>query len=228
MPPKNKAVKTNKKGKAPKKRAPPAAPVPSNSDWTSSDEEEEASVKRILSSMTTVMAALTTQIDDLDGGRKRWKVAFQGDLPAPCVAVPDAVSGAHHGPPAPSTSRERLETAPTGSLPPHLPSTSQERLTTAPMGSLPPRLPSTSQERMETAPTGSLPPHLPDVSDAVRARVAQRLQGAPPTRIRTPPLSRGGGATLSQVKPGQGISMCFIESDGPMKLSFIAGTSSRV
>ena len=118
------APKATKKGKVGKKPAPRAAPVPSDSDWTSGGKDEEVSVKSLLSNRTTMMASMMTRMDQMDGGPKRWKVAFQGDHPAPLMVTPEAVAGTPPGPPAPSISQERLETAPIGSLPPHLPDVS--------------------------------------------------------------------------------------------------------
>ena len=98
MPPQNKASsKITKKGKVSKKRITPEAPVTSDSDWTSGGEVEEASVKSLLSNMTSMMAALNTRVDDMEDGWKKRKVAFHGEPPARRVAVPEAELGARSG-----------------------------------------------------------------------------------------------------------------------------------
>ena len=65
--------------------------VNSESDWKSGGEEEETSVKALLSNMTTMMAALNTCMDEMEGGWK--KVAFHRDFrwmpaPAPELTAP--------------------------------------------------------------------------------------------------------------------------------------------
>ena len=94
MPPKTKATKNTKKGKAMKKRAPRAAPIPSNTDWTSGGKEEEASIKRFISNMASMMMALMIRMDDIDGSPKRTNVASQ-EAPQPISQLP---AGVHQEP----------------------------------------------------------------------------------------------------------------------------------
>ena len=127
--------------------------------------------------MTSTISALNTRMDDMEGGRKKNKVAIHLDSPSCHVAAPEADLRAPPGLPATYTSWERLRVAPRGSVPTLLPSISQERPEMAPTESLPPCLQLPPALEMESA--RNLPSHLTDVSDAVRARVAEQLLGAP-------------------------------------------------
>ena len=83
MPPNNKATpKSGKKGKTLKKRVPAVASTHSDTEGTSGGEGEGVSVKDLLSSMTTMMAALHTRMDAMEDDRKkRRKVAFCRETP---------------------------------------------------------------------------------------------------------------------------------------------------
>ena len=122
------------------------------------------SVRALLSNMMSMMGFLNTRMYKIEGGRKKRKVAFQGDPPA-CrmpAPVPEMT-----GPPG--------LLAPTMSLLPRLPHSSQDRLASTASGSLLPPLPVDTQEGPEMNPPGVSLPHLPDMSGAVRARVTQQL-----------------------------------------------------
>ena len=80
MPPKSKATgRSAKKGKALKKSARVAAAY--DSDLTSG--EDEPSVCDALRGLTTMMATMSSRLDDMEGeGRKRRRVAFRNLLTA--------------------------------------------------------------------------------------------------------------------------------------------------
>ena len=65
----------------------PRATVPLDMDWTSWGEEEYVSVKSLISNLSAMMTALMTRMNDMDGGTKRRKVAFQG-APLPLSWLP--------------------------------------------------------------------------------------------------------------------------------------------
>ena len=88
MPHKTKATKNTKKGKVVKKHAPLAAPVHLDMDWMSGGkEEEEASVKSLISNMSSMLMALMARVDGMDGGPGRRTVAFQ-EAPLPPSWLP--------------------------------------------------------------------------------------------------------------------------------------------
>ena len=112
MPPKTKNVKVTKKGKLAKKRIPCAVPDHSDMDWTSGD-EEGASIKSLLTNMSTMLTALTSRVDGHDPatGHPGRTVESQGVPPSP---------------PAASTSQERAEPLPVEMLAPPFTNLSEE------------------------------------------------------------------------------------------------------
>ena len=65
MRPEMKSAKLTNKGKLTKKRIPQAAPAHMEMGWTSWD-EDAASVKTLLTKLSTIVAALTARVDGLD------------------------------------------------------------------------------------------------------------------------------------------------------------------
>ena len=161
---KNKAsAKSNKKGKILKKSSILAAPVDHDSDCTMGDEESEPSVKALLANMMTMVASLSTQMDEMEGGgRKTRKVVFRGDPLARWMlaTAPEMTSQ-----PDPTTTMMSLPPTPPQ---PHI---NQERLAPTSLGNQLPPLPAHSHEGPEVTYPDVSPPHLPDVSEAVRAKV---------------------------------------------------------
>ena len=122
-------------------------------------------MKDMFQNLTAMMTLLTTWMDLMDrGGRKKRKVVF-----CSCASVPDTSS-------PPDSASTATTQPPTSLRQPHdhrtgLPST---HAVTKPLSPLVPELMSQEATYQEGAPS-----QLPDVSEAVRTRVAQRLQGAP-------------------------------------------------
>ena len=122
-------------------------------------------MKEMFGNLTTMMSSLSTCIDQMErGGSKKRKAAFRSWAPSPETAsLPDAAPApAMHLPP-----------------PPPQPDSSQDRLALTPSVPQQPPLPGVDHMRKEVSFQEGAPPHLPDVSEVVRTRVAQCLQGAP-------------------------------------------------
>ena len=184
MPTKTKATgQAAKKGKTAKKNACVAAEL--DSDMTSG--EDEPSVRDVLRGLTTMMATMSTRLDDIEGdGRKKRRVAFR-NYPAAGrssedEAAPETAGGYTV---ARRTAEEEVFTAAAGTStststharppPPHIQSTDPALIFSHPTA--PPPTEADDHTR-RPAPAALLP--LPEVFYAVRASVAQRLR-APPT-----------------------------------------------
>ena len=160
----------SKKGKTLKKNSTPMATADHESDWTSGD--NGPSVKDMFTNMTAMMASLSTHMGEMEGrGRKKGKVVFHVNPPAWRTLAP-APEMASQPDAAPATMT---------SLPPPRPQphSSQERLAPSSSRNQLPSLPVVHHEGLQVPYQDVAPPRLPEVSEAVRARVAQCLQGAP-------------------------------------------------
>ena len=118
-------------------------------------------MKDMFQNLPAMMTLLTTRMDLMDGGgRKKRKVAFHSRAPVPDTSSPPDAATQH-----PTSLLQRYG--------------HQTGLTSTPAVTqpLPPPVPELMSQ--EATYQEGAPPPLPDVSEAVRTRVAQRLQGAP-------------------------------------------------
>ena len=117
--------------------------------------------------LTAMMVSLISRMDQMDGGgRKRRKVTFRSTTPDADTSTPSAPSGAY-SPATSQPSTSRLQPHDNVTVPASTAAMAQPHPPPAPA---PVTAMTTYQE--------NAPPPLPDVSEAVRARVTQRLQGA--------------------------------------------------
>ena len=131
-------------------------------DWTSGD--EEPSMREMVRGLTNMMTSLNSRMNQMDGGRrKKGKVSFRGARQEGETSTPSGTTSMAAAPP--STSQQ----------PPIARAT--ELAYTHETQPLPAPAPAPGST-METESVTTTSP-LPDVSEAVRTRVAQCLQGAP-------------------------------------------------
>ena len=170
MPPKNKATtRSTKKGKSVSKKSAPVMEADHESDWTSGD--DEPSMREMVRGLTSMMSSLNARMNQMDGGgRKKRKVTFRGANQEAETSTPATTSAMV--PAQPMTSQQPLLT--------HW----AEPADTCEATQLPPPSAPAPMSLRETESVSTAPP-LPDVSEAVRACVAQCLQGAPESFLLT-------------------------------------------